>query len=86
MVASTAMETIPISRFKATCLSILERVRKTRRPVLVTRFGTPVAEITPPSAAVLPKGWLGCMKDRGKIEGDLVAPASGAGDWDVLRE
>lgn len=36
------METIAISAFKATCLAVLERVRKTRKPILVTRFGEPV--------------------------------------------
>ena len=33
------MEEIAISKFKATCLSILERVRKTGKPIRVTRFG-----------------------------------------------
>ena len=39
------MEKIAISKFKATCLAVLETVRKTGKPVLVTRFGEPVAEI-----------------------------------------
>ena len=34
-----AVEEIAISKFKATCLAVLEKVRKTRKPVLVTRFG-----------------------------------------------
>jgi hypothetical protein len=33
------MEEIAISKFKATCLAVLEKVRKTGKPVLVTRFG-----------------------------------------------
>ena len=37
------MEEIQISKFKATCLAVLDRVGKTRKPVLVTRFGKPVA-------------------------------------------
>ena len=43
------MEEISISEFKAKCLSILERVRKTRKPVRITRFGKPVAEVVAPS-------------------------------------
>ena len=35
------MEEIAISKFKATCLSVLENVRKTGKTVLVTRFGEP---------------------------------------------
>jgi len=33
------MEEIAISKFKATCLAVLENVRKTGKTVLVTRFG-----------------------------------------------
>lgn len=56
------MEEIAISKFKATCLAVLERVRKTRRPILITRFGEPVAEVVPPSAPPLPRPWLGAMR------------------------
>ena len=43
------MKEVAISEFKAKCLGILEEVRKTRRPIRVTRFGKPVAEVVPPS-------------------------------------
>ena len=43
------MEEIAISKFKATCLAVLERVRKTGQPILVTRFGQVIAEIRPPA-------------------------------------
>jgi prevent-host-death family protein len=82
----TGMDQIPISKFKATCLAILERVRRSRRPVLVTRFGKPVAEIVPPSPRARPDDWLGCMKDEGRIVGDIVSPASEESDWEVLRK
>lgn len=36
------MEEMAISKSKATCLSVMERVRKTKKPVRVTRFGEPV--------------------------------------------
>jgi hypothetical protein len=32
---------IAISKFKATCLAVLEDVRRTRRPVRVTRLASP---------------------------------------------
>ncbi len=80
------MEEIQISKFKATCLAVLDRVGKTRVPVLVTRFGTPVAQIIPPPPAERDVGWLGCMRDRTTIVGDIVAPASDLADWEVLRE
>jgi len=82
---SRSHDTIAISRFKATCLAVLERVRKTGRPVLVTRFGKPVAEVVPPAPAERAAGWLGAMQGTGAIVGDTVAPASDPGDWDALR-
>jgi prevent-host-death family protein len=78
------METLAISKFKASCLAVLERVRRTRRPILITRFGEPVAEILPPSAAPRPYGCLGCMKGTGRIRGDIVQPVVSASEWEVL--
>lgn len=65
-------EIIAISRFKATCLEVLERVRVTGKPVLVTRFGQPVAEVIPPGPATKPGSWLGAMRGRGEVRGDLL--------------
>jgi antitoxin (DNA-binding transcriptional repressor) of toxin-antitoxin stability system len=42
------MEQISISKFKATCLAVLERVRQTRAPILITKQGKVIAEINPP--------------------------------------
>ncbi len=79
------MKEVAISEFKAKCLSILDQVNKTKHPVLITRFGKPVAEVVPPSSKA-PKGWMGCMKGKMKIVGDIVSPASDPGDWEVLRD
>ena len=79
------MEEIAISRFKATCLAVLERVRRTRKPIRVTRFGRPVAEVVPPSVPAGPRDWFGSMAGTAKIKGDIVAPASDEDDWEVLR-
>jgi prevent-host-death family protein len=77
------MEEIAISKFKATCLAVMERVRRTRKPIRVTRFGKPVAEIVPPAP---PEGRkLGAMAGTGRIVGDIVAPANEESDWEVLR-
>lgn len=86
MVYNQAMETIAISKFKATCLAVLERVRTTGEPILVTRFGEPVAEVVPPPPRPRPEKWLGSLRDTGKILGDIVSPAVPAEDWEVLRD
>ena len=46
------MEKIAISKFKATRLAVLEKVRKTGEPVMVTRFGHPVAQISAPGVGL----------------------------------
>ena len=79
------VETMAISKFKATCLAVLERVRRTGKPVQITRFGTPVAEVVPPSPPARPERWLGCMSSTGRIAGDIVAPAGDESDWEALR-
>ena len=74
------IEEMQISTFKAKCLAVLERVGKTGKPVLVTRFGQPVAQIVPP-----PSGeWLGAMAGTGQILGDLTAPAADPEEWEAL--
>lgn len=79
------MDEIAVSKFKATCLAALARVRRTGRPLRVTRFGKPLADVVP--AVQRPKGraWLGAMKGRGRITGDLVPPVAPAGAWDLPR-
>jgi prevent-host-death family protein len=79
------VEEIAISKFKATCLAVLERVRKTRKPVLVTRFGQPVAEVVPPSVQGQAGRRLGALAGTGRITGDIVSPASSEQDWEVLQ-
>ena len=79
------MESIAISEFKATCLAVLERVRRTQKPVLVTRFGQPVAEVVPPSVPPRPRSWMGAMAGTGRIVGDIVSPIGKKGDWEAGR-
>lgn len=65
-----SMLQIAISKFKATCLAVLEDVRRTGKPILVALFGKPVAEIVPPTAPQK-NSWLGCM--RGSMERAFLA-------------
>ncbi|HYL36071.1 MAG TPA: type II toxin-antitoxin system prevent-host-death family antitoxin [Bryobacteraceae bacterium] len=80
------MEQIAVSKFKATCLAVLERVRKTRKPVLVTRFGVPLAEVVPPSEPKRRSNWLGAMAGTGEIIGDIESPISSEDEWDAGRK
>jgi prevent-host-death family protein len=79
------MKEVAISEFKAKCLAILEQVQKTKTPIRITRRGKPVAEIVPPTP-VRSNDWIGSMKDRMEILGDIISPASDPEDWEVLRD
>ena len=79
------MEEMAISEFKAKCLAVLERVRKTRKPILVTRFGEPVAEVVPPAPTKTRGSWLGSMAGTATIRGDVVGPVTTEKEWDALR-
>lgn len=41
------MKTIAAAEFKARCLILMEDVRKTREPVVITKRGKPVAKLVP---------------------------------------
>lgn len=78
-------ETIPISRFKATCLSLLVQVKKTGRPIIVTKKGEPIAKVIPPPAPPKKGNWLGAFKSTGRINGDIISPVLGEKEWEVLK-
>ena len=62
---------IAISEFKAKCLSLIDQVQKTKQPICITRFGKPIAEVSPPSANANQADWFGSMKNEIKILGDI---------------
>ena len=76
------MQEIAISKFKATCLGVLEEVRRTGTPVRITRFGKAVAEIVPPKPAKA-SSWLGCMRDTLEVSGDISGPVGAFDHWTV---
>jgi prevent-host-death family protein len=80
------MEEIAISEFKAKCLSLLEQVCKTKKPIRVTRFGKPIAEVIPPSPVEGRANWIGSMKDSIEIVADIISPVNEESEWEVLRD
>lgn len=81
----TIVDTMAISKFKATCLATLERVRRTGRPLRVTRFGKPVADIVPPSPEPPRQEWLGSLAGTLEIHGDLLTPTSELVTWEASQ-
>jgi prevent-host-death family protein len=80
------MQEISISEFKAKCLAVLERVRSTKKPIRVTRFGKPVAEVVPPTSVEQRSSWIGSMKNSMRITGDIISPATDENEWEMLRD
>jgi prevent-host-death family protein len=61
------------TEFKATCLKVMEDVRKSRRPVIVSKRGKPLVKIVPVDGK--PRVPLfGYMKGTLQIVGDIVGP------------
>lgn len=79
------MRTIAAGEFKQHCLRLLDEVDESGEPIVITKRGRPVAELTPVTSQ-RNGDWLGSMEGRGEILGDLVAPAADLDEWEVLRE
>jgi prevent-host-death family protein len=76
------MKTMAAGKFKAQCLQVMEKVRRTRTPVVITKRGKPVAKLVP----VEPEGDVfGCMAGKIEIVGDIVSAATPLEDWEMLK-
>ena len=72
-------KTIAAGEFKAKCLKLLDEVAETREPLIVTKFGKPVAQIVPiPPARI---ELFGAMKGSVLWEGDIISPLED--EWEV---
>ena len=80
------VEEVAISEFKAKCLSLLDRVNKTKKPLRVTRRGKPVADIVPPAEIRGEREWLGWMAGTAEIVGDVVSPVIDLDDIEAMRD
>jgi prevent-host-death family protein len=58
--------------FKARCLKLMDEVQATRRPLVITKRGKPVARLVPVEEE--PRTIFGCMKGTVTIHGDIISP------------
>jgi prevent-host-death family protein len=79
------MKEVAISEFKAKYRALCEEVQKTKKPIRVTRFGKPIAEVVPVSPDANCKDWFGSMKGTIQVLGDIISPANDEDEWEVLR-
>lgn len=79
------MEEIQFSNFRDNMQHIIESLMCSKQPVLISDRGKLLFKIVP-VAPTEKKTWLGCMKGRGEIIGDIISPAESADAWEVLSE
>jgi len=64
---------ISAAEFKAKCLKLMDEVAKTRKSIVITKRGKPVAKLV--AAEPAPRQRLfGCMAGTVTYEGDILAP------------
>ena len=68
------MREIAISKFKAKCLSLLQEVSKTKKPLRVTRRGKAIADVVPAASEGDERSWIGSLAGSVDIVGDVVSP------------
>ncbi len=69
------MKKIAAGEFKARCLALMEDVRSTREPLIITKRGKPVAKLVPVDSKK--DDWIGRLNRVIKIVGDIESPIGG---------
>ena len=73
---------VPAGEFKARCLKLMDEVRATRRPIVITKRGKPVAKLVPVEEEA--PTIFGRLKGTVTIHGDIVGPIDDL-DWHAER-
>jgi prevent-host-death family protein len=72
---------VPAGEFKATCLKLMEEVRRGGGPIVITKRGKPIAKLVP--AVEAPRQVFGCLKGTVTIHGDITEPTGEV--WNAER-
>ncbi|MCM2257738.1 MAG: type II toxin-antitoxin system prevent-host-death family antitoxin [Vicinamibacteria bacterium] len=73
------------AEFKAHCLQVMERVRRTRQEVVITKRGVPVAKLVPADPP-RDRNLFGCLAAETTIVGDVMAPLYTDADWQAWEQ
>jgi len=73
------MRKIAAGEFKARCLALMEDVRSTRQPIVITKRGKPVAKLVPADNGKK-DDWIGRLEGVFKVVGDIESPID---DWET---
>jgi len=77
------MKTMAAGEFKAKCLQVMDQVRSTRTPIVITKRGRPIAKLAP--AEEYRSTAFDSLKGKIEILGDIVSPLVPPEDWEALK-
>ncbi len=78
------MKEMRASVFKARCLTVMDKVKKTGEPVVVTKRGVPVVKVVPVESEK--DDLFGFMAGKFTIVGDIESPVVPLKDWKVFKK
>jgi prevent-host-death family protein len=73
---------IPVTQFKAKCLKLLDQVSKSGQPLVITKRGKPLAQVT--RVAEKKRPLMGGMRGTSEEVGDIVYFDTSE-DWECNR-
>lgn len=77
---------ITATDFKAHCLGYLDEVKRTHKPILITKRGKLIAKLVPAENEQIEKPWEFLQQNGGQVTGDLIAPVVKLTDWEAIRK
>jgi prevent-host-death family protein len=81
MDTEVAMRTMKASEFKAKCLKLMDEVARSGEPLVVTKNGRPIAQLSPISRER--RSIWGLHKGQIEILGDIISPVDV--EWEADR-
>lgn len=72
-----SMKKIAAGEFKARCLTLMEDVRSTREPLVITKRGKPVAKLVPVEEDK--DDFIGRLEGEFRVVGDIESPSD---EWE----
>lgn len=73
------IEKMKAGKFKAECLKVMDRVKKTRKHIIITKRNVPVAKLVPLEETE--ERGFGRLKGMIHIKGDIIGPIEEV--WDA---
>ena len=77
------MKKMAAGAFKAKCLAVMDEVQAKHETVVITKHGKPVAKLVPVDGET--DDIYNFLAGKGKIIGDVVAPALSPEEWGDLE-